>query len=252
MPTLASASTSTMTVDRLIVHMRIAAMQWRVEHPSFWMLAFSRLQELEKDVGLQQAAHLLIIMSHLRLVRSDLVHAFALRLAQADIEDLLDLKESELISVVEAACKIQLPVALTPVLRVLVGRVHRVSPKDLIGLVRMLHPFLSFEALAFVDAALRSLIEREILPAEELSAAAQAVAFFFEKNAYQKEARSGVELFFQHCTRRALEEPRQFSPYLPSLVRSARQLGHLTPALCRLQECTEIDSHAGNFVDDQQ
>lgn len=223
--------------------MREGALRWRIEHPPFWAVAFARLRELHGDVGLQESVRLLTIFAHLRLVDLEIVEHCESLLTQADGEALLDLREAELIGLISALGKMQKPAAMAPALRVLASRVHRLDAGALTRLLKAVQVARHDGAADFTDAAARSLVERGDVPAEELSAFAEAAAALAAIGQCRAGPRTGLELLFKHSTRRAREQPSDFGRHLEQLVRSAQAAGYLTPALSRLLQERSTEGH---------
>mmetsp|Transcript_125265 Transcript_125265/g.348531 ORF Transcript_125265/g.348531 Transcript_125265/m.348531 type:complete len:290 (+) Transcript_125265:84-953(+) len=234
MPQVAVVDPATMHLRRLISHMREAALRWRIEHQPFWVAAFVRLRELLDEIRPREAASLLAIFCHLRHVDLELVEYCEQLLTRSDDEALLDLHHGELVELIEALGTMQRPQAMTPALRLLVGRVHRVDARQLTGVLRSAFHAGCKETADLADASARSVVEKGDVPAAVIKDFVEAASRLAAPGQCRVGPRTGLELLFQHVSRRAQEDSCEFGPHLACLLRGAQVMGSPAPVLQRL------------------
>merc|ERR1712046_296638 len=119
---------------------------------------------------------------------------------------------------------------LSAVLGPLVSRVHRLPSSLLISLLGTAVMASAKEASDLADAASRAVVERGDVAAKSLSEMVDAASALAMIGKCQTGPRTGLELLFQHVTRRAREAPAEFEVYMAKVVESAQSTGHATPA----------------------
>lgn len=265
---MALADPANMSMRRLVSHIREAAMQWRVEHEPFWVVAFGRLWELRDEVGLRHAARLLVAFSRLRYVDLECIDHCEDLLRNAEAEELLGLGEAELAAAAVALGEMRRPEAMSDLLRPLTSRVHRLLGRDAFLMLRLLRVAerVGCEALAeLADATARSLVEWKrsdnaslafasddnsdaVHLQKELSAGLlmdfiEALVVISPGGRSGSASPVGLDLLFRHATSRAKAQPLEFgSTCLLRLADAAQKVGRTTPSLEKLVSAAKVDS----------
>eukprot|EP00927_Polykrikos_kofoidii_P050364 TRINITY_DN44281_c0_g1_i1.p1 TRINITY_DN44281_c0_g1~~TRINITY_DN44281_c0_g1_i1.p1 ORF type:complete len:344 (+),score=60.85 TRINITY_DN44281_c0_g1_i1:96-1127(+) len=254
MPPVASADPSTMGLGQLIRHMREAAIVWRIVHPPFWAAAFGRLRKLRDKIKGPEAAKLFPVFQHLRLVDIEIVeHCEKVLMGReagaadgseegdgsvATSSEVLDVRSSDLVDAVEALTVMQRPEAAAAALGPLVGRAHRLEPELILRMLTAAHGVSPGTAVAFSDAAGRSMVERDTMPLPTLLSVVEACVALMSEGRCKTGSRTGFDRLMRHMFRRVRDLPEGVAGLDAAesgrLMDAAESAGYATPALRRL------------------
>lgn len=220
-----------MNMQALIQHVRDGALEWRIQYPPFWQTAFARLKELQAEIGPQEAARLLPLLTKLSLVDMEVVEHCEQTLSEMGPEQALQLRPFELLNLAEALIAVERFRALPSTLRLLVPRVHRLSPAATGRLLKAVLPSAARAdeavgaALQLLDALCQELGDTmDNVPASRVLMATEALAALASVRGAQKWS-SGVDFFFKAVGARVRTQPEEMSSVMSALVDAARVAG---------------------------